>query len=75
MIPMIPMIPITPSARPLSSLTEAVALLDKVEVRNWSPKQVAAWMREAGFEDSIVEKFRENDIAGDILVELKFDDL
>src|SRR5204863_4005426 len=74
-VPPLPMVPTSPGTRPLSSLTDAVALLDKAEVRNWTPKQVAAWMRDAGFEDSIVEKFQENEIAGDILVDLKFEDL
>ena len=56
---------------------DAVATLHDpyVEVRNWSPQQVAEWMYDAGFEDSVVEKFRSNDISGAILVDLKFADL
>ncbi|KAI9809737.1 MAG: hypothetical protein M1825_000170 [Sarcosagium campestre] len=70
-------VPPTPgfNNRPISTLTEAVARLDPAEVQSWSPRQVAKWMYEAGFEESIVEKFQQNDITGAILVALKFDDL
>ncbi|KAI9794858.1 MAG: hypothetical protein M1816_002986 [Peltula sp. TS41687] len=45
------------------------------DVRDWSPQQVAMWMYEAGFEESVVERFQSNDISGAILVDLKFEDL
>jgi Ni/Co efflux regulator RcnB len=45
------------------------------EVSVWTPRQVARWMFDAGFEPSIVEKFEENDISGAILITLKFEDL
>ncbi|KAI9756598.1 MAG: hypothetical protein M4579_003776 [Chaenotheca gracillima] len=61
--------------RPLSTLTDAVARLETDEVRNWSPREVAAWMYDAGFEATLVEKFQSNDISGAILVDLKFEDL
>lgn len=41
----------------------------------WTPRQVARWMYKEGFEPGIVEKFEENDISGEILVTLKFEDL
>ncbi|KAI4246490.1 MAG: hypothetical protein L6R40_001853 [Gallowayella cf. fulva] len=41
----------------------------------WSPKQVADWMSDYGFEESIIEKFRMHDISGAILKDLQFGDL
>jgi hypothetical protein len=67
--------PVPPYHRPISTLTEAVDRLDGPEVRLWTPRQVARWMYDAGFEPSIVEKFEENDISGAILITLKFEDL
>lgn len=67
--------PEVPRHRHFSSLTDAVEELNLDEVALWSPKQVAKWMHDAGFEPSIVEKFRENDISGAILITLKFEDL
>lgn len=61
--------------RPLSTLTEALSRLNSKEVALWTPRQVARWMYDAGFEPSIVEKFEENDISGEILITLKFEDL
>lgn len=57
------------------SLTDAVQELNLDEVAEWSPRQVARWMHDAGLEPSIVEKFEENDISGAILITLKFEDL
>lgn len=71
--PPVPQIPAR--HRPISSLTDAVEGLDLREVARWTPSQVARWMRDAGFEPAIVEKFRENDISGEILITLKFEDL
>ncbi|KAF4636090.1 hypothetical protein G7Y89_g1986 [Cudoniella acicularis] len=61
--------------RPLSPLSNDVEDLDLSEVAEWSPNQVARWMKDAGLEPTIVEKFRENDISGAILITLKFEDL
>lgn len=61
--------------RHFSSLTNAVEELPSDEIKNWTPRQVAKWMYDAGFEPSIVEKFEENDISGEILITLKFEDL
>ncbi|RFU25283.1 hypothetical protein B7463_g11061, partial [Scytalidium lignicola] len=75
-IPPVPPVPQIPARhRPLSSLTDAVESLDLREVARWTPRQVARWMYDAGFEPSIVEKFEENDISGEILITLKFEDL
>lgn len=71
--PRVPAIPA--NHRPLSSLTNAVEELNLNEVAMWTPKQVARWMYDAGFEPSITEKFEENDISGAILITLKFEDL
>ncbi|KAK0119134.1 hypothetical protein ONS95_007996 [Cadophora gregata] len=72
-----PKVPEIPSRhhRHLSSLTDAVENLNLNEVALWTPRQVARWMYDAGFEPSIVEKFEENDISGAILITLKFEDL
>ncbi|KAI9724509.1 MAG: hypothetical protein M1812_000577 [Candelaria pacifica] len=70
-----PPVEYVPQVRPISTLTEAVAQMDTAEVRNWSPRQVAVWMYSSGFEDAVVEKFRNNDITGAILVDLQFEDL
>jgi Ni/Co efflux regulator RcnB len=71
-----PRVPEIPARhRHLSSLTDAVESLNLSEVTLWTPRQVARWMYDAGFEPSIVEKFEENDISGAILTTLKFEDL
>ncbi|ESZ92190.1 hypothetical protein SBOR_7425 [Sclerotinia borealis F-4128] len=59
----------------LSLLTENIANLNLNDITQWTPRQVARWMHDAGFEWSIVEKFAENDISGAILTTLKFEDL
>ncbi|TVY52200.1 Protein BOI2, partial [Lachnellula cervina] len=72
----VPRVPDIPTQhRHLSSLTHAVEDLNLNEVSLWTPRQVARWMYDAGFEPSIVEKFEENDISGAILITLKFEDL
>lgn len=45
------------------------------EVEKWSPQQVKRWMQTAGIEPAIIEKFEENDISGEVLITLKFEDL
>ena len=67
--------PTTPQTRPFSSLNKAVAELDEGQVRSWSPRQVADWMRDTGFESSVVEKFLTHDISGVVLLDLQFEDL
>lgn len=67
--------PQSPLARPLSSLNRAVAELDESQVRSWSPRQVAEWMQDAGFESTVVEKFLTHDISGIVLLDLQFEDL
>lgn len=64
----------TPQAQ-LKSINAAVSALDEAEVRSWSPPDVVRWMQEAGFDDSIVEKFFINDISGAILLDLQSEDL
>ena len=67
--------PKTPQTRPFSSLNRAVAELDEGQVRSWSPRQVAEWMQDAGFESSVVEKFLTHDISGVVLLDLQSEDL
>ena len=67
-----------PSPRRLSKQkrvsTEAPAP-DDIPLEQWTPLHVAGWMRKVGFEDSLVEKFRSNDISGSLLQQLQFGDL
>ncbi|QSZ35421.1 hypothetical protein DSL72_008291 [Monilinia vaccinii-corymbosi] len=71
-----PELPNSPTRRQrLSILSENIANLDLNDITQWTPRQVARWMHDAGFEWSIVEKFEENDISGAILTTLKFEDL
>ena len=67
--------PKTSQVRPFSSLNRAVAELDEGQVRSWTPRQVAEWMQDAGFESSVVEKFLTHDISGVVLLDLQFEDL
>lgn len=48
---------------------------DDLDLRHWTPQQVADWMYASGFDDSVVEKFETNDISGAILMDLQFEDL
>ncbi|KAH0842371.1 hypothetical protein AYO21_00015 [Fonsecaea monophora] len=66
--------PKTP-AKPINALNTAVAELDESQVRHWTPRQVADWMAEAGFEPAVVEKFLIHDISGSVLIDLQFEDL
>ena len=61
--------------RPFESLNVAVAELDETQVRDWTPQHVADWMSEAGFDQSVVEKFLIHDISGNVLLDLQFEDL
>ena len=49
--------------------------LSSIPLVAWTPKQVAGWMSEFGFEESLIQKFRINDISGAILKDLQFGDL
>lgn len=78
--PQVPQIPIQhqlPSQQRLPYQQPEISseFLDLTQVETWTPEQVASWMYDAGFEESIVEKFEENDISGAILTTLKFEDL
>ncbi|KIW94647.1 uncharacterized protein Z519_04624 [Cladophialophora bantiana CBS 173.52] len=66
--------PKTP-AKTINALNTAVAELDESQVRDWTPRQVADWMAEAGFEQAVVEKFLIHDISGSVLIDLQFEDL
>lgn len=62
-------------AKRVSSLPAAIAQLDETQVRDWSPRQVASWMADAGFENAVVEKFLVHDIYGSVLLDLQLEDL
>lgn len=49
--------------------------LSSIPLAAWTPKQVAGWMSDFGFEESLIEKFRMHDISGAILKDLQFGDL
>ncbi|MCJ1484508.1 hypothetical protein MMC06_004679 [Schaereria dolodes] len=44
-------------------------------LKAWTPSQVATWMGTTGFEASVIESFRSNDISGATLIDLHYDDL
>ncbi|PYH90845.1 hypothetical protein BO71DRAFT_386807 [Aspergillus ellipticus CBS 707.79] len=52
-----------------------VSQVEEAEIRNWAPSQVAHWMHIAGYDDSVIDNFMINDIAGDVLLNLQTDDL
>ncbi|RMZ89095.1 hypothetical protein DV736_g3685, partial [Chaetothyriales sp. CBS 134916] len=68
-------VPKTPGSRPFTTLNQAVAELDESKVRSWTPRQVAGWMADAGFDHGVVEKFLIHDISGSVLLDLQFEDL
>jgi len=70
-----PMVPEIPRRHRFAADAGIADELNLNDVPNWTPRQVAQWMWKASFEQSIVEKFEENDISGAILVTLKFEDL
>lgn len=49
--------------------------LSSIPLVAWTPKQVAVWMSDFGFEESVIDKFRMHDISGAILKDLQFGDL
>ncbi|EXJ79306.1 hypothetical protein A1O3_08808 [Capronia epimyces CBS 606.96] len=63
------------AAKSIGALNTAVAQLDESQVRDWTPRQVADWMAESGFEPGVVEKFLIHDISGSVLIDLQFEDL
>lgn len=46
-----------------------------VPLELWEPLQVAGWMKTRGYERTLIESFRMNDISGAILKDLKYGDL
>ncbi|KAK6497885.1 hypothetical protein TWF481_012284 [Arthrobotrys musiformis] len=61
--------------RPVSAMSMALHGVEESEIENWSPMQVCSWMSDLGFEETLIEKFRQNDISGAILMQLKWEDL
>lgn len=62
--------------RPLSTLSAAVINdYEELDIMDWAPKQVCQHLAKVGFDRTIVEKFARNDISGQILIDLKWEDL
>jgi len=62
--------------RPLSTFSAAVINdYDQLDIMDWTPQQVCQHLYKVGFERTIVEKFARNDISGQILIDLKWEDL
>lgn len=62
--------------RPLSTLSAAVINdYDQLDIMDWTPQQVCQHLAKVGFDRIIVEKFARNDISGQILIDLKWEDL
>ncbi|KKY29107.1 putative sam and ph domain-containing protein [Phaeomoniella chlamydospora] len=61
--------------KPLSSRNDAADKLDEANVRSWTPEDVADWMCDAGHDDTVVDKFLDHDINGQILLDLQYEDL
>ena len=66
-----PAIRVSPKAQ--SAVEGAPSSSEPLEL--WEPRQVAGWMRTRGYEESLIESFRLNDISGGILKDLKYGDL
>ena len=64
-----------PFSQMLSSRANAEDKLDEGNVRDWTPEDVADWMHHAGHDDSVVDKFLDHDINGQILLDLQYEDL
>ncbi|KAF3928704.1 hypothetical protein AA313_de0203815 [Arthrobotrys entomopaga] len=70
-----PQLSVDVNERPVSAMSIALDEVEEGEIENWSPAQVCEWMHGLGFEDVLIEKFRQNDISGAILMQLKWEDL
>lgn len=53
----------------------ATRQLDERKACEWSPNQVAEWMTQVGFEQTVVEKFLVHEICGSVLLDMNIDDL
>ena len=47
----------------------------ELPLEKWTPLHVAGWMRKAGLDESLITKFKANDISGGLLKHLQFGDL
>jgi len=61
--------------RPMSSISIALEDVLDSEIESWSTLQVCNWMHELGFDETLISKFRKNDISGAILMQLQWEDL
>lgn len=61
--------------RPLTAINTSVGKFEDADIRNWSSQEVAEWMFNVGFENSVISKFALHDISGAVLLDLKFEDL
>ncbi|PWY78474.1 hypothetical protein BO94DRAFT_178437 [Aspergillus sclerotioniger CBS 115572] len=65
--------PCTPQA--YKTVHPDVSQVEESEIRGWAPSQVAHWMHIAGYDESVIDRFIINDIAGNVLLNLRADDL
>ena len=64
-----------PTSQEPSSRPNAEDRFDESNVRDWTPEDVADWMCHTGHDDSVVDKFLDHDINGQILLDLQYEDL
>ncbi|GKZ57100.1 hypothetical protein AnigIFM49718_002401 [Aspergillus niger] len=65
--------PCTPEA--YRTVHPDVSQVEESEIRAWAPSQVAHWMHIAGYDESVIDAFIINDITGNVLLNLRGDDL
>ena len=77
-----PISPVDPKASPVY-LDERMDLAHNpqqaprsgVPLHTWTPRHVADWMNTSGFEHTLIEHFLVNDISGNTLIDLQYEDL
>jgi hypothetical protein len=52
-----------------------VSRVTEEEILSWDPSQVTVWLRNATYDEAVIENFLINDITGIVLLDLKFEDL
>jgi hypothetical protein len=50
-------------------------ILKSKPIEEWSSKQVAVWLTSIGFDQAVADDFQDQEITGDILLELTLDSL
>ena len=71
-----PQISVDVTYQPLSAATPIVlGDVQSSDIENWSTLQVCTWMHDLGFDETLTDKFHQNDISGAILMQLQWEDL